>query len=423
MIELSESEQVLYLANVTLLAYADSSLTTRELAALEDIREKIGAKKATLTSARKAVESKAYALSKSGGFADQVRNLADMLYVSFADGEPSERQHQLVSEFSKIIGLTDAQLEIMMKDAIEAHSRLSITVSCPKCSTVVDPKAKFCPNCGASLSNTAKEIIKTDFDIPKTGHAIEFCESTAANFPKALEVAEKAPRFDTCVRNKKTWYLAQWPDDSFIDVVHLANELSGIRNRRYYRNGVETPWEEAFAFVWCAGQRDSAYRPIEYCFGKDQNQINPWGCKQIRMDWTEWARWFSYGQFKKSGVFKNSYTWVFDKERIRHEVMTNLHPLQMCPHVRLGLIEPVMKSIPDQVEISSSAGWRYNRAYEEVPGSIKVVETDKSSDYEFKEEYYSDGVRPIGLSALRQVLSKAFAEAKVSDIKVDELIK
>jgi hypothetical protein len=64
MIELSESEQIVYLANVILLAYSDSSLSPREIAALEDLRSKIGAKKGALNAARRAVESGTYTLSK-----------------------------------------------------------------------------------------------------------------------------------------------------------------------------------------------------------------------------------------------------------------------------------------------------------------------------------------------------------------------
>lgn len=423
MIELSESEQVVYLANAILLAITDSSLSPRELAALEEIRSKIGAKKGTLNAARKAVESGAYTLSKCGGFASQVINIADMLYVCFVDGELSEKERLIVTDFSKSVGLTEGQFEVMLKNALELVSKLLLKVSCPNCSTDADSKAKFCPNCGTSLSNTAEESIKTDFEIPKSGHAAEFSESTAANFPKALELARKAPKFDSCIRAKKTWYLAHWPEESFIEVARLADALSGIRNRRYYHDGSEVPWDEVFAFVWCANQRNSAYRPVEYCFGKDENQINPWGCKQIRFDWTEWARWFSYGHFKKGGIFKNTYTWAFDKERIRHEVMTNLHHYRRCPYLRPDLIEAVLKTLPEEVEISPSAGWKYSQAYEEVSGSIKVVEIEKSSGYEYKTEYFSDGVRPLGLFTLRQVLTKAFAEARISDIKVDQLVK
>jgi len=287
MIELSDTEQVTYLANVVSVAYCDSSLSPRELAALEEIRVKIGAKKGSLTSTRKAVESGAYTLSKCGDFAAQVNNLSDMLYICFIDGELSDREQATVSKFSEAIGVAPAQFELMLKEAMSRVSKLSFKVSCPKCSTEADSRAKFCPNCGTALSNTAEDAVKTDLEIPKSGHTIEFSESTAAGFPKALELARQAPKFESCIRAKKTWYLASWPEEAFIDIARLADALSGIRNRRYYHNGTEVAWDEVFAFVWCAERRNSAYRPVEYCFGKDENRVNPWGCRHINLDWTE----------------------------------------------------------------------------------------------------------------------------------------
>jgi hypothetical protein len=59
----------------------------------------------------------------------------------------------------------------------------------------------------------------------------------------------------------------------------------------------------------------------------------------------------------------------------------------------------------------------------EVPGSIKIVEVNKSDGIEFKNEYYANGVRPRGLSVLEAILQKAFADAGVSDIKASELMR
>jgi hypothetical protein len=57
------------------------------------------------------------------------------------------------------------------------------------------------------------------------------------------------------------------------------------------------------------------------------------------------------------------------------------------------------------------------------PGSIKVVEVNKSDGIEFKNEYYANGVRPRGLSVLEAILQKAFPDAGVSDIKASELMR
>jgi len=86
-----------------------------------------------------------------------------------------------------------------------------------------------------------------------------------------------------------------------MEVIKLAGLLSGLKNKKCYLDGEELDWDTLFGFVWCAGEREKAYRPIEYCFGKASKQLNPWGCIQAHMDWTEWANWFSYGRFEKQG--------------------------------------------------------------------------------------------------------------------------
>jgi hypothetical protein len=171
---------------------------------------------------------------------------------------------------------------------------------------MVPAQSRFCPYCGSALTTTAGPSVQVDFEIPKNGYAIEFCESTAAGFPAAVDNARATGTLQTVMKNKKTWYLATFPSERFADMLPIASSLSGMRNRRIYLDGQELHWDEVFGFIWCATQRATAYRPIEYCFGKDENRLNPWGCKQSRMDWTDWAQWFSYGQWQKTGLLKNS---------------------------------------------------------------------------------------------------------------------
>jgi hypothetical protein len=52
----NDQEKVDYLANVLLVAFDDKSLSTRETAALEEVRKSIDAKKGVLASAQKTVE-------------------------------------------------------------------------------------------------------------------------------------------------------------------------------------------------------------------------------------------------------------------------------------------------------------------------------------------------------------------------------
>jgi hypothetical protein len=88
----------------------------------------------------------------------------------------------------------------------------------------------------------------------------------------------------------------------------------------------------------------------------------------------------------------------------------------------MRLVEAVLRSIPDRVQITDNGPWKYNRAYEETPGSIKIVEVEKSNGTEFRQEYFADGVRPRGIHILSEILKRAFAEAGITDVQYDAII-
>jgi len=207
------------------------------------------------------------------------------------------------------------------------------------------------------------------------------------------------------------------------DVIPLAEALSGVRNHNMYIDGEERQWDEVFGFIWCASQRANAYRPVEYRFGKDENRINPWGCKQARMDWTEWANWFCYGHWEKAGIIGQKVQWQFDKERIKHELATNLYRFRYCPHFIKKLPEAVLRHLPDTVVAGTDANWEFHQNYEEVPGAIKIVQKERSAGFSLSNEFWADGVRPRGLQALGDVLVKAFQDLGMESSLVRALIK
>jgi hypothetical protein len=322
----------------------------------------------------------------------------------------------LVSEFCQLVGVTNEQYERIIEEASRRCDSSTHNVTCPSCSKTTQAQARFCPSCGQALISPGTASVQIGFDIPKEGYAVEFCESTAGGFSNALELAKATGRMQTATKNKKTWYLTTFPSHQFADMLPLTSALAGIRNRKVYLDGQELVWDEIFGFTWCASRRATAYRPVEYCFGKDENRINPWGCKQSRMEWIEWAQWFSYGRWQKAGLVRSNYVFVFDKERIRHELATNLFRYRFCPHMQKGLVEAVLKHFPDQAEVTQGGDWKHNHLYEAVPGSIKIIEREGSENVTYTNEYYSDGVRPSGFTVLADVLRKAFKECGYTNI-------
>ncbi|MGJ0533215.1 TerB family tellurite resistance protein [Methylocystis sp.] len=409
-------DHLTYLANIIAIARADQKIQKVEDTAIDEIRVQIGAKKSDVNAAYKLVEREYHRAVPVDGFAFQVMNLSDMLYVAMIDGDWNPAEEEIIRGFQKQIGVTDEQLDKLMLEAVQRSQAAQATISCPNCKTALNAGARFCSACGAAVAAVGSGATQMDMEIPPEGYVIEFCESTAAGFPAALEFAKASKGFQSCIRSKKTWYQASWPESEFTEVLKLANFLTGMRNRRCYQVGQARSWEEMFGCAWCVRERESAYRPIEYCFGKEESRLNPWGCKQARMDWAEWAPWMSYGSFSKSLMGFGPYEWTFDKERIRHELETNLFRFRNCPNLNFEFVEAIVEFLPTTVKVEGSDDWTYSRSYDERPGAILVREVNKTNDYTWSSEYYADGIRPKGFRVFVEVLTKAAAKVRRTDI-------
>ncbi len=411
---LSNEEQVDYLANVIGLARADGKITPRETEAIELVQKAIGARKAELNKAYKNAEIDGFVPRLVGSWSDQIRNLEHIIYIALVDGAIEGDEKQYVLNFARQVKISQDQLNLIIKDAKQSISIASQEVTCAKCDATIGASAKFCPECGQSVDpSLSTQSVAVSYEIPESGVAIEFAESTAAGFALAVQLSGKAPINKECVRGKKRWFLAAWPKVQIGDALELVENLKGLRNRKAYLDGKEIQWNDVFGFSWCANSRNSAYRPTDYCFGIDEKRLNIWGCKQARMDWSDWADWFGYGAFRKSGVLSKTVEFDFDKNRIRHELETNLYGCRLCPHLRFDLIEGVLEALPSKVSPNEKGAWRYKRDYSESPGAILVKETVKEGAHTYTNEYYSSGVRPasvyVGLEILKKALLKCNA--------------
>lgn len=414
------ADPIPFLANVIAVAHVDGKLSSGELAQLELVRAEYGFKKGDYTKATNLVEQGGYIITPIGSFADQVKNLECMLRVAYADDDLEQAESELIGDFCQRVGIYQDQLDKLVSEVLAALSNAGRL--CPACRSSAASDAQFCPKCGTAISAT-REAVTLDFSIPSSGIAIEFADSTAASFRKALETAKASDHYQTCQRMKKTWHLAIFNTGSILDALPLAEALSGIRNRKVFLNGAEAAWDELFGFTWCAAQRATAYRPVEYCYGKDENRVNPWGCKQARLDWVEWSDWFSYGRWEKGGIMGPKFLWRFDKERIRHELATRMFPFRFCPHLDTRLAEVVIRLLPDLVSPEKDKNWKYSQNYEEVPGSIKIFEREGSGGFINTNEFWADGVRPVGHRVLAEILTQAFNELGINQISTAALLK
>ena len=402
-------DKVIYLANIVSIARADGSISPKEIEAIETIQKSIKARKTELTKAYNTAESQNYEINPVGHWSDKVNNLEDMIFVSAIDGTIDNKEKPSILKFAKLINIKQDQLKYILADVQNEIASLTKEMKCPKCNAKINGIVKFCPECGTLIQEELeKQTVQVSYEIPKSGISIEFAESTAAGFANAVKEQQKAPLNSTCLKGKKTWYLATWPKEEILQLIKIVDNTKGMRNRKTYVDGVETRWDEVFGFAWCIGERNSAYRPMEYCFGIDEKQLNIWGCKQSRMPWEKWSDWFGYGTFKSSGLLGKRVNFVFDKKRIRHELETNLFGCRYCPYLRFDLIEAVLTELPDEVTPTDKGPWIYKKDYNESPGAIKVKMKILENGYTYTDEYYSSGVVPKSVNTGIQILKKAF---------------
>ncbi|WP_139191948.1 zinc ribbon domain-containing protein [Thiocapsa roseopersicina] len=411
---LDNEKMVRYLMNVIGLARADNSLSPRESGAIEFVQTAIGARKTELNKAYKMVEDHAFTPEAVGAWSDQIKNLEHIIYVALIDGSIDENEKLYILNFAKQVKISQEQLNVIISDVKTSIAATTQEIKCPGCGASIAATAKFCPQCGANVVVAeADQSVAVSYEIPTNGVAIEFAESSSANFGMAVKAMREAPVNGECIRAKKQWYMACWPRSNIADAFELVNNLKGQRNRKVYLDGEERQWNDVFDFVNCANARKAAYRPNEYCFGIDEKRLNIWGCRKAGMDWNEWSSWFGYGAYSKTGMLGRTVVFTFDKSRIRHELETSLHSCQLCPHLRFDLIEAVLEEIPEQVTPSQNGDWRYKRDYNEAPGAIEVKEVSRSGGMTFTNEYYSSGVSPASVYVGLEILKRAFQRCQV----------
>ncbi len=408
---MNDNDVVQYLANVLAVARSDDVLGPQEEAAIEQVRTDIGAKKKDLKDAQKLAEREDSQPVPVGRYSERIRNLEDMVFIALVDRELDPSEKQTILGFAKQLEVTQDQVKRIVAETKDRCRTKQGQMPCPGCGASVAATAKFCPECGRAIAPApACQGTKVAFDYPTRGIAIEFAESTAASFDSALEVARSSPGFQECERSRKRWFLASWLEANVSAAIPLAEHLKGIRNRKAYMNGKELAWDEVFGFLSCMRQRQTAYRPVLYCFGTDEKQPNLCGCRQANMEWTGWARWLSYGRFTRGDRF------VLDKQRIRHELNSNIHTFRFCPYMRHSLMEAILELLPAEVTVSQRHGWGYKETYEQTPDSIKVVQKEREGGYTYKREFYADGITPVGFQVGYDILRKALKKCGIADV-------
>ena len=407
---MNESEKICYLRNVILVAYADKLLGPEEEHHLESVRSAIRATKTQLRKARENPEDSGIDLTSLTRFSLRIHNLEDMIEMGLADGKLDDEEKHLLIDAAKRVGVTQDQVNLIL---VEARSRTTNKVGrCPSCGVDVSGTAKFCPECGGSLSEGTKQTpTAVEIAIPDFGITVTFAESTAAGFPDALAMAKQLETYQEALRGGKRWYAVTAASENIQVLVGIAEKLRGLRNREVYVAGKKEDWDSVFGFVTCYSEREKSYRPVEYCFGADEGRLNIWGCQFAVPQWGSPADWCGFGKFLDGKTFE------FDHDRIKHELQRRVERARFCPHIRKRFIAAVLQRLPKRAKISGRGDWDYRETYEDTDPRAILVQVVRDFDgFKEKQTIRAIGVQPASPRIALDLIRKAAKSAGESDI-------
>jgi len=228
--------------------------------------------------------------------------------------------------------------------------------------------------------------------VPTAGIAIEFSYSSSQSFEFALQAAQGFPTFRQFGEGKKARYQVTIQKPEIAKCLELVSLLKGWRNRMVYVDGQKAQWDAIFAFAGCYESRMASYRPQWYCYGFDKDYLlNFFGCVQANMPFRDRTEWLCWGKWQdKKG------DWEFDKQRMRHQLESELYPVRFCPALNQALVERALAALPESVNPNKDKNWEFVESYNnDAPGLTMTV-----NRYGMNQEVVMMGVGPRGYGAL-----------------------
>jgi len=279
-------------------------------------------------------------------------------------------------------------------------------VICKKCSYLNEPNSKYCQECGTALFEKykvsepkSKKIEEIKIEIPSpplTGITIEFPYSSAQSFVFAVDEAKKFDTFEQFGNDKKAIYRINVIEDDLYKTKELLEHLKGWRKKTVYHNGQKVMWDSMFSFQYCYEHKLASFKPEYYCIGfENEYDFNLWGCMRVEMPFVEHANWFTFGKW-----LNNKGDWIFDNERIKHELAKNIHYCKFCPAINLDLIQDILTAIPDIVNPSKNKNWKFKETFSNDGTNIL---TSTIKEYGFERTVNYNGVSPNGKMFIKDI--------------------
>lgn len=190
--------------------------------------------------------------------------------------------------------------------------------------------------------------------------AIEFRQSSSANFERAVKAATKHPGFALLLDESGACvYRVLARCDQLESIGRLIGIVRGWKATRYYVCGAETTAEGIDYWLACYLQRRKEASPACRKALRAANPAQPVGCPWagISLARSDYDSWYRRGRFDRDGVFQVS------KEYLVARVDSWERPYGGCPFADAALLRRVVELLPEFIDPRSDRRWRVVKTY------------------------------------------------------------
>lgn len=219
---------------------------------------------------------------------------------------------------------------------------------------------------------------------------VSFGFSTSNNYNLAVERAKAYPTYKATGEGKEVIHSVDFAFDEIDDLRSLLDLVGQWKSTTLYVDNKPVAFSEISAVLYCYHERQHAYDPKEYCYGRDDANSyndNDFGCRHCGVNPYAWNGLAGFGQMQKDGTF------VVDKEKLTFTVEKNLNRYMLCPALDIQKIKNKIEAFPDAINPQKNRQWEYVTEWndeKEIAIAVKKKDPRLKSGYTLKDNTLED---------------------------------